>query len=372
MTPAGIRAFFPGLTETIYLNSATMGVGCRAAQETLTTAIDEWTRGRFDWTEAERIGDDARARFAAMINAKADAVAIVPTASTAAGLVAANMPDATRGENVLVGAHEFSSNYYAWMLLKERGYEVRTIAPPDGELSSERFAEAADGGTRLIAVSAVQSADGYRADLGAVSAIAARSGARVFVDASQAAGAVPIDVARDHIDFMVAVSYKFLCGPRGIGYLYVRDSLIDSMRPIAAGWKAARKPMESFYGPAMELSPTASKLDSSLVWFVALAEQATRRVFETIGLQTIYERNAMLARRLHDALADRFPAFRDFPEAHRSHVVSVPLTDAPAAMKRLNDAGVVASLRAGRVRLSTHFYNLEEDIDRAVALLAGR
>src|SRR5262245_26262736 len=122
MTPADIRALFPQLRDTIYLNTATMGVGCAAARDALSAAIEQWTRGRFDWVEAERAGEDARSLFAAMIGAHADEVAIVPAASTAAGLVSANLPPARPGENVVVAAHEFSSNYFPWLLLEQRGY----------------------------------------------------------------------------------------------------------------------------------------------------------------------------------------------------------------------------------------------------------
>jgi selenocysteine lyase/cysteine desulfurase len=371
MAPADIRALFPGLRDTTYLNTATMGVGCTAARDALSAAIEQWTRGRFDWTEAERAGEEARGLFAAMIGADSEDVAIVPAASTAAGLVAANMPTARPGENIVIAAHEFTSNYFPWLRLQERGYTVRTIAPPDRELTADRFAEAADGGTRLIAVSAVQSSDGYRVGLSALSRIAARSGAWLFVDASQAAGAVPLDVVRDGVDFLVAVSYKFLSGPRGIGYLFVRPELLDRLQPLAPGWKAARKPMESFYGPSMELSASASKLDTSLVWFAAIGELATRRVFEQVGLPAIYSRNAALSRRLHDAVASTFPECPLFPEPSRSQIVSIPIANAADVMQRLRDRGVVASLRAGSVRLSTHFYNLEEEIDQTVALLAA-
>src|SRR5262249_52374332 len=139
---------------------------------------------------------------------------------------------------------------------------------------AEAYGELGDGGTRLFAVSAVHSATGYRADLAALSRIAARSGAWLFVDACQAAGAVSIDVVRDGVDFLATSSHKFLLGSRGMGYLFVRRQLLDHIRPILPGWKAARKPIESFYGPVMDLSPTASKLDTPLAWFAALAEYA--------------------------------------------------------------------------------------------------
>ncbi len=255
MNVAELRAPFPGLKDTIYLNTATMAVGCTPAREAYECAVERWSAGRFDWLEAEQAGEDARAVFAQMIGALPEEVALVPAVSTAAGIVAANMPPAKRGENILVAGNEFSSNYFPWLLLREHGYEVRAVPSTGDEVSADAYGELADGGTRLIAVSAVHSATGYRTDLAALHQVAARSGAWFFVDACQAAGAVPLDVVQDGVDFLAAASHKFLLGSRGMGYLFVRRGLLDRIRPILPGWKAARKPLESFYGPAMDLSP---------------------------------------------------------------------------------------------------------------------
>jgi selenocysteine lyase/cysteine desulfurase len=243
------------------------------------------------------------------------------------------------------------------------------VAPGVDGVTAEAFGQAADGGTRLIAVSAVQSANGYRADLAALSRVAARSGAWFFVDACQAAGAVPLDVVRDGVDFLAAASHKFLLGSRGMGYLYVRRGLLDRLQPIGPGWKAARNPAESFYGPAMDLSPTASKLDASLAWFPALAEQAALGIFRRFGITALLDRNARLVLRLQDALAAEGSAFRPFTEQHRSTIVSVPVSDAEAVMARFRQANVVASVREGRIRLAVHFYNVEEELDRVAALI---
>jgi selenocysteine lyase/cysteine desulfurase len=366
-----IRALFPALEDTIYLNTATMGVGCSAARAAYERAADQWSRGRFDWMEAERAGEDARAVFAQIIGAEVDEIALVPAVSTAAGIIAANLPPAKHGENVVVAANEFSSNYFPWLLLRERGYDVRAVPSSDGGVSADAYGELADGGTRLIAASAVHSPNGYRADLVALSQVAARSGAWFFVDACQAAGAVALDVVRDGVDFLAAASHKFLLGSRGMGYLFVRRALLDRIQPVLAGWKAARKPLESFYGPAMDLSPTASKLDTSLVWFAALAEQAAFGVFRRFGVQALLDRNVQLSRRLHDALAAHGCQWRPFPERHRSTIVSVPVDDSEAVMTRLRQANVVASVRAGKVRLAVHFYNLEEELDRVAELMRG-
>ena len=242
------------------------------------------------------------------------------------------------------------------------GHEVRTVHSNGDGIPADAYGEAADGGTRLIAVSAVHSPNGYRTDLAALSQVAARSGAWLFVDACQAAGAVPLDVVRDGVDFLAASSHKFLLGSRGMGYLFVRRALLDRIRPVFPGWKAARTPLQSFYGPTMDLSPTASKLDASLVWFAALAEQAAFGVLRRFGIEAILDRNAQLSRRLHDALVAHRSAFRPFPERHRSTIVSIPADDAEAVMTRLRAAS--GWLRyAGGIRLSAHFYNLEQ-IDR--------
>ena len=371
MNPAEVRALFPGLRDTLYFNTSTMAVGCAPAREAYEHAVERWSAGRFDWAEAEQAGEGARAMFARIVGAQPDEVAIVPAVSVAAGIVAANLPPARRGESVVVAEREFTSNYFPWVLLRERGYEVRTVSSADDGPPADAYAAVADGSTRLIAVSAVHSPTGFRTDLAALSRVAARSGAWLFVDACQAAGAVALDVMRDGVDFLAAAGHKFLLGSRGMGYLYVRRALLDRIRPVLPGWKAARNPAESFVGPDMDLSPTASRLDTSLTWFAALADHAAFGLFERFGIEAILERNARLSRRLHAALTEKGIGFRPFDEAHRSTVVTLPARDIAATMARLRAAGVVAAVPAGRIRLSVHFYNLEEEIDRVTEVLAG-
>ncbi|MDQ1058838.1 selenocysteine lyase/cysteine desulfurase [Arthrobacter globiformis] len=139
----------------------------------------------------------------------------------------------------------------------------------------------------------------------------------------------------------------------------------------AVSWKAARLPLESFLGTDMEPSPTASKLDASLAWFPALADQVALAVLRRFGIGTVLERNALLAVHLRNALEAEGVSFRSFPERQRSTIVSVPVDDPDAVMARLRRANVVVSVRAGRIRLATHFYNLEEELVRVAELIAG-
>lgn len=272
--------------------------------------------------------------------------------------------------NVLVAANEFSSNYFPWLLLRERGYEVRALSPQEEGVSAEEFERAADGGTRLIAVSAVHSGTGYRANLKAISQVARTSGALFFVDACQAAGAVQLDVVRDDVDFLATSSHKFLLGPRGMGYLYVRQELLDQLHPVGPGWKAARQPTESFYGPAMDLSRTASKLDASLAWFPAMSDQAALGIFRRFGISALLDRNAQLAAHLQDALTSEGVSFYPRSPESRSTIFSVKADDAETILARFNQFNVIASVRSGRIRLAVHFYNVKEELSKVAELVS--
>lgn len=369
MTVEEARALFPALQKMIYLNTAAMTVGSIPARQAYELAVTQWSEGTFKWTEAEEAGEESRRIVAVMIGASANEIAIVPTVSIGAGIVAAQLGPAKPGENIIVADFEFTSNFFPWLSLRNLGYDVRIVQSAEGIAAPDSYAALADSKTRIIAVSAVQSSSGYRINLPELRKIADRSGAWLFVDACQAIGAVPVDVRLDGIDFLATTSHKFMLGSRGMGYLFVRRELIDQCRSILPGWKAAQKPMESFYGPAMELSKTASKFDTSLMWFAALAERESLRIFEQVGLTTVLEYNKRLSNRLHEKLVKSNTSFKPFPPGNRSTIVSVPVADPDQTMKRLRDSHVVASLRAGRIRLSLHFYNTEKEIDRVAGLI---
>ena len=369
MFEEAVAARFPALAGTIYMNTATVGVGPAAAGTALRDAADAWTRGRFDWQEAERAGEDVRTLFGRLVGSNSDCVTLVPAAGAVAGLVAMHLVRRfARGGNVVVGAEEFTSNLYPWRALEGRGFDVRMVPFRDGAPPEAEIAAAVDRDTRLVAASAVQSATGIRADLARLRDAA--GDALLFVDAAQAAGSVPIDVEALRIDALAAPSHKFLVGTRGMGYGAFSPALRDALQPVWPGWKAAESPMTSFYGPDMTLSTTASRLDMSLAWFNALAERESMGVLHELGPDRIHAHDAMLADRMREALRGAGVPFLDDGPARRSPIVSCAPA-APDAGERLKEAGVIAGVRAGRVRLALHLYNTAAQVDR-VAELLGR
>lgn len=368
------RAEFAFLEDRVYLNTAAVALGSHRLAAAYRSCIDEWTAEGFDFVRAERAAEASRGAFARIIGASPDDVALIPAVSAAAGLIAAQFTGAAPGENLVIGAQEYSSNHFPWRQLAARGYDIRQVPFRGGGIKPEDVATRVDGGTRLVALSAVQTATGHRSDLPAISAIARSVGAWVFVDGSQSVGALDMAIDLPEIDFLAASDHKFLLNAaRGMGYLYVRRALRERVLPLGAGWKAGAVPFDSFFGPRMHLSATASRFDSSISWLAAIGDEVCLCFLEQLGLADIYAWNRELAATLRHALADAGLPVLEMPAGNRSHVVALPLgaRDPAAVLAALRSSGIICSARDGNLRVSLHFYNNLPDLERLVAALAG-
>jgi selenocysteine lyase/cysteine desulfurase len=371
------RRLFPATADRAYFNTAAVGLASRRLAGTYHEFIDEWTAAGLDYSRGEQAAGEARSAVARLIGADAADIALIPSVSSAAGLVAAQFGPAGPGESIVIGQREYSSNHFPWRQLASKGYDVRQVPFRNGGLEPDDIAGRVDAGTRLVAFSGVQSATGHRSDIAAISGLARAAGAIVFVDGSQLVGAVPVAGDLRHVDVLVAPDHKFLLNAgRGMGYCYLSPAAQARFTPVSAGWRAGSVPFDSFFGPAMNLSATASRFDSSISWLAAIGNQAALAVFDDLGPGTIYARNHELTVKLRAALTGigRDPV--DLPERNQSTIVSVPLGDsaAPRLPIALSEQGVICSVRDGNLRLAVHFYNHEDDIERLVTTLvsAGR
>jgi selenocysteine lyase/cysteine desulfurase len=330
-----------------WLNSATYGLPPRPAWDALQTALGDWRVGRGSWLEWSESAEVARARFARLVGAGVADVAIGSAVSQFVGLVAASLPP---GARVLAPEIEFGSNLFPYQMHESRGVVVETVPP-------EKLLDRIDESVDVVAVSAVQSSTGEVSDLAAVGARAREAGALFAVDATQAVGWLPIDVAG--IDVLVCAAYKWLCALRGTAFCYVSPDVLDRLPPLAAGWYAGEDVHSSYYGPRLELASDARRFDLSPAWHCWVTAAPTLEIFEQVGVEAINEYDV--------GLANRFRAGLGQPPSD-SAIVSASVPD---AARKLEAAGIRAATRAGSLRVSFHLYTTEADVDAALDALVG-
>lgn len=329
----------------VYLNTASYGLPPRVGFDAIQQALADWRGGRTSWEHWGESAEGARAAWAAMMGVAPQRVSIGATVSAFVGLLAASLP---AGARVLVPDVEFTSTLFPFLVQERRGISVTTVPP-------SRLAEAIDARTDLVALSAVQMSTGEIADLDAIVAAADHHGARTMLDATQAAGWLPLDAGR--FGAVVCAAYKWLTSPRGTAFMAIDDAWRDDVVPHAAGWYAGAEVHASYFGPPLRLSSDARRFDTSPAWFSWVGAQPALELLNRIGIGTVYD---------HDvALANRFRAGLGL-EPSDSAIVSVDLA---GGAERLERAGIVAALRGGRLRASWHVYNTDADVDAALAAL---
>jgi selenocysteine lyase/cysteine desulfurase len=331
--------------DCVYLDSATYGLPLRSALDEMASLTAAWAAGSYDPVSCDVAVERARGAFARMHGVGSGDVAIGHQVSAMVGVVAASL---ARGARVLAADGDFTSLLFPFLTA---GCELRTVP-------LEQLAEAVDGTTALVAVSAAQSADGRVADLDAITAAAAHHGALTLIDGTQACGWLPLDAGRFSV--LVAGGYKWLCHPRGTALMTATPEVRERLTPLAAGWYAGDRPWDSCYGTPLRLAADARRFDVSPAWFSWHMAATSLEAIERLTIGRIHEHNVGLANRLRSGLG---------LEPSDSAIVSIETTEAGA--QRLRAAGVKTSSRAGRVRLSCHLYNGEDDVDRALDALSS-
>jgi len=335
--------------EGVYLNTASSGLPPRRSQEAMQKVLTQWRVGRAKAPDHDVSLSAARSSYAGLVGVEPSTVAVGSQVSVFVGLVAASLPD---GSEVLAVSGEFTSVTFPFLAQAGRGVRVR-------EVPLERLAESVTAGTTLVAVSAVQSADGRLADLDAIARAADASGVRVLLDTTQAVGWLPVDASR--FAYTVCAGYKWLLAPRGTCFFTVQPELTGDLIPHNAGWYAGAQRWDSLYGSPLRLASGTWRFDVSPAWHSWVAQAPALDLLNEIG-PTALHTHAL-------GLANRFRAGVDLSPGD-SAIVSLPTgPDVGAILER---AGIVASIRSGRLRLAFHINNTTDDADRAAEALSSQ
>lgn len=365
------RAEFPIVKEQLSFNHA----GVAPTSQRVAAAMKEWiddllqhgVRYERAW---EARTEKARQLAARIVNATPGEIALVRNTSHGLGLVAEGL-DWRPGDEVAVATSiEYPSNVYPWQHLHTRGVSVREIEASEGGITPEAVAAALTPRTRVVALSSVQFASGYRTDLEAVGAVCARAGVLLCVDGIQSVGCVPVDVKKCRIHFLSADSHKWMLGVSGVGFLYVDRDVLPQVRPVLVGWRSTTDAW-NFNRSHFELRPDAVKFEEgSHNYAGTYALGAALELLLEAGMERVEARIRERLTQLDTGLRALGCETGPSPE-HRAGILTFlpPRGDVKALGVYLSERHVSYSLRRGRIRLSPHFYNSPGDVDRVLEMV---
>jgi selenocysteine lyase/cysteine desulfurase len=329
-------------------------------------ADDQMQNGVVHWPSWERKLEYVRRDAARLIGAAPEEIAFVSSTTHGIGLIAEGFPWRA-GDSVVTAAEEYPSNLYPWMNLASRGVTLRLVPSRDGRIWVEDLAAAIDRTTRVLTISHVEFASGFRNDLDALGELCRSQHVALFVDAIQGLGPHLIDVRRTPIDFLAADGHKWLLGPEGAGLLYVRRDWLDRLRPILVGWHSV---VSSFNSPevALRLKPSAQRWEGGSFNMPGLhALGASLSLLLELGPAAVSARILERAEAVrHLARAAGWQVYGSTRPEDCSGIVALthPGVDPDAAAKALRARGVAVACRRGRLRISPHVYNDEDDLGR--------
>lgn len=371
-TRRDLRAEMPVAQRWAYFDHAAVAPIPQRAADAIrswcTQALDDGDSRWPEWSQGAEATRDTAAR---LIGADRDEVALVPNTTAGITLVAEGL-DWRPGDNVVTLADEFPSNAYPWLNLASRGVETRRVATDNGRLNVDDLAAACDERTRIVSVSWVGYATGYRHAVERIAAIAHERGALIMLDAIQGLGALPFDVRQTPVDFLAADGHKWMLGPEGAGIAYIRREHLDRLRPFGVGWHSVVHAAD-YARIELDLKPSAARYEGgsqNMVGMLGLG--ASLELLLQIGLENIAAAICDITDRACERLLSLGATIvSDRRPEHRSGIVAFELAgrDPLAVKKHCLAQQVVLSCRVGRLRISPHAYNNEEDLDRLIEAL---
>lgn len=368
-----LRAEFPITQHWAFFDHAAVAPLSKPAQE----ALHEWAK---DITEngdvhhgrwMDRV-EEVRVLAGRLINADPLDIAFIKNTSEGMGIVAEGLPWKS-GDNVVIAAEEYPANVYPWMNLDHRGVEVRVVPTRDRRIWVKDIRSALDGRTRLVSLSSVEFASGFRNDLDAIGGLCRERGIYFFVDAIQSLGVFPLDARRTPVDFLAADGHKWLLAPEGAGIFYLRRELVERLHPVGIGWNSVIN-SRAFSTIDFRLKPNAGRWESGSLNVAGItALGASLKLLLDIGIDAITSRvlelTDYLCERARKAGLEIYSSRR--PEDKSSIVSLVSPGDPRELVRRCRQEGVVINQRAGRLRACPHGYNTFAEVDRMMELIKG-
>lgn len=369
-----IRALFPVTDLYAYLNSAAISPMPTTVGEAVGRQLaDVALHGSAHYQQWIDTKNRARGIAAEMLKVRAEQIAFVRNTSDGISTVANGLVWQA-GDNIVSFEREFPSNFYPWRRIRDRfGVELRTCPERNGRIDMDEFVSLIDARTKAVAISAVQFASGFRADLERIGRAARAVDALFCVDIIQAFGVMPFDLPAQFVDVACGASHKWLCSPEGCGFIYLSDRARERVEPTLVGWISVETPWD-FEDREQPFKSTALAWETGTgpsALFYGLEESL--KLLHKTGAEKIENYLAGLTDEICGALAGRqYEIVSSRLPGERSQIVCIKHRDGITSNQlaaQLEEHGVIVSPRGDRLRIAPHFYNNSEDIERLLAAL---
>jgi len=373
MTPE-VRALFPITERAIYLNHAAVSplptTTLHAVESQLRDVHENGSAGFRNWLATK---EQARELLANLLGARSEQVAFMRNTSDALSSVA-NGLTWRAGDNIVTFSREFPSNIYPWLRIRDTfGVEVRMCEERQGRVDLDELESMIDDNTRVVAVSQVQYASGFRLDLERIGRKVRQHDALFVVDVIQALGVIPTNVDVELIDVAAGAGHKWLMAPEGVGYLYLSDRARERIQPTLVGWISVPNPddyldFEQGWNRGTLAWETGTGPASLLYGFKASLELLTAHGAERIA-QYLEELTDQLCEGLK---GKRYEVVSSRAAGEKSQIVCIRNLDGTSAMSlyhQLNARNIVTAPRGDRLRIAPHFYNTATEVDELVKAL---
>lgn len=369
MTISEIRELFPHLkTDQIYFNHAAIGPWSSLALN----RINEYSTQRSgekieNYPFTVKWNASAKEKIGKIIGAPPERIAWVDNVSNGINILAQGL-DWKTGDRIILNDLEFPSNIYPFLNLKKLGVEIDIVKSRDGICDIDEIEKVITTKTKLISISFVQFLSGYRASIDAIGEMCRNKKIIFSVDAIQATGAVQIDVSKSKIDFLSGGSQKWLMSSQGVSYIYLTEELQSRINQKYVGWTSV-KDAWNLLDYNLTLRDTADAFQNGTVNALGISIfEAVLNMFIDFGInnveQRILENSDYFINRLTEIGIQ--PVLKNIAEKNRAGIVSFKNEDAQKIFKQLEEKRIYTAVREGMVRISPHFYNTKDEIDRFI------
>ncbi len=365
-----VREYFPYLKKgKIYFNHAATAPMSVPLIKRLTGLLTEKSENNIDnYPEFVNVVEDTKSKVASLINTQADRIAFLDNTSNGINVLAQGI-SWQKGDRIIINNVEFPANVYPFLNLRDKGVVIDFVQAKNGIVTADDIINMIKPETKLIAVSFVQFLSGYRIDLEKLGQVCKGKNIILSVDGIQGLGAIMLDVRKQNIDFLAAGTQKWMLGLQGLSFIYVSRELQEKLKPKYVGWLAV-KDAWNFLDYRLELKDSADAMQGGTLNTPGIyALNSSLKIFEEFEHKNVEKRILENTGYFINALDNIGikPILAEQENKNFAGIVSFSHSKAKNIFEDLKKDNIDCSVREGMLRLSPHFYNTTEDIEKVVA-----